>query len=663
MTRPRYLTKSRFKMATECPTKLFYTGKREYPNTMLDDPFLAALADGGYQVGELAKQYYPKGYDITTLNYDKAEKETLALLTLSDNVVIFEPAIRFKNLFIRIDILVKKGNHFELIEVKAKSYDKDKDGEFLNTKDNIDSKWKPYIFDVAFQKHVLKSAFPQSTVSSYLMLVDKTATCATDGLNQKFVIVKDENDRRGVSVSSNLTKEDLSNKLLVKVNVDNAVQIAYDTELTTGMPANSFKDNITELAKSYKDDQKIAPVIGKKCKSCEFKCSIDDENSGKVSGFKSCWKEQLHWSDDDFNDKTVLDIWNFRKTDKCIEQNIIKLADVKPEHIGYAESEKIALNTKERQWLQIEKEQGNDPSVYFDADSMRKEMGTWIYPLHFIDFETSAVAIPFYKGMSPYEGVAFQFSHHIVHKDGQVEHAGEYLNTTKGEFPNFEFIRALKAQLENDKGTIFMYSSHENSYLNMIYRQLKSSDESDKDELCEFIQTITRSTNSSKEKWCGDRCMVDMLDLVKKYYYDPATNGSNSIKYVLPAILNSSKYLQEKYSKPIYGSDRSADSINSLNFKEKVWIEFDEQGKVKDPYKHLPRMFTDISDHDVELLSEGDELNNGGLALTAYAKLQFTHMSDYEREELKQALLCYCETDTVAMVFLYEAWREMIIVD
>jgi hypothetical protein len=154
--------------------------------------------------------------------------------------------------------------------------------------------------------------------------------------------------------------------------------------------------------------------------------------------------------------------------------------------------------------------------------------------------------------------------------------------------------------------------------------------------------------------------MVDMLDLVKKYYYDPATNGSNSIKYVLPAILNSSQYLQKKYSKPIYGNKGGDDSINSLNFKEKTWIEFDEQGKVKDPYKHLPKMFTDITDHDVELLSEGSELNNGGLALTAYARLQFTHMSEYERDELKKALLCYCETDTVAMVFLFEAWREML---
>jgi hypothetical protein len=34
MTKPRYLTKSRFKLAAECPTKLFYTGKETiYRNT------------------------------------------------------------------------------------------------------------------------------------------------------------------------------------------------------------------------------------------------------------------------------------------------------------------------------------------------------------------------------------------------------------------------------------------------------------------------------------------------------------------------------------------------------------------------------------------------------------------------------------------------------
>jgi len=40
-----------------------------------------------------------------------------------------------------------------------------------------------------------------------------------------------------------------------------------------------------------------------------------------------------------------------------------------------------------------------------------------------------------------------------------------------------------------------------------------------------------------------------------------------------------------------------------------------------------------------ELLSDNDALANGGAALTAYEKLQFTEMSNYERDQLRSALL------------------------
>ena len=150
--------------------------------------------------------------------------------------------------------------------------------------------------------------------------------------------------------------------------------------------------------------------------------------------------------------------------------------------------------------------------------------------------------------------------------------------------------------------------------------------------------------------------MIDMWEMVKRYYYDPATNGSNSIKYVLPAILNSSNYLQDKYSKPIYGA---SGGIKSLNFKDWQWVNL-ESGKMTDPYKRLPKMFQDISDKDMQILSEEDELRNGGAALTAYGRLQFEEMSDYEREELRKALLKYCEIDTMAMVMIYEGWKDLL---
>ena len=142
-----------------------------------------------------------------------------------------------------------------------------------------------------------------------------------------------------------------------------------------------------------------------------------------------------------------------------------------------------------------------------------------------------------------------------------------------------------------------------------------------------------------------------------KYYYDPYTNGSNSIKSVLPAILNSSAYLKDKYSKPIYGA---SDGIKSLNYSDWTWVKFDPNGKVVDPYKLLPPVFDEEIDASIELISDDEELNEGGAAMTAYCRMQFSEMSDYERDKLKAALLKYCELVTFSMVMIYEAWREMV---
>ena len=105
-----------------------------------------------------------------------------------------------------------------------------------------------------------------------------------------------------------------------------------------------------------------------------------------------------------------------------------------------------------------------------------------------------------------------------------------------------------KKQLEKDEGTIFRYGAHENTYLNLIFRQLKErsiEEVPDREILCEWIKTITNSTESQDEQWNNPpRSMVDMYSLVIDYYYNPLTKGSNSIKSVLPAVLKSSNHLE-----------------------------------------------------------------------------------------------------------------------
>jgi hypothetical protein len=54
-----------------------------------------------------------------------------------------------------------------------------------------------------------------------------------------------------------------------------------------------------------------------------------------------------------------------------------------------------------------------------------------------------------------------------------------------------------------------------------------------------------------------------------------------------------------------------------------------------------------------------DGIADGGMALTAYAKLQYQDMTDKERAEITSGLLKYCELDTLAMVMIYEHFKEI----
>ncbi len=653
MASRRYLTKSRFKLAMECPAKLFYTGKAEYANQSIDDSFLMALADGGYQVGELAKQYFPDGHEIESLDYAEALAETAELLK-HESIIIYEAAVAVGNLFVRVDILVKKGDVIELYEVKAKSFKLGED-DFISSRGGILGAWRPYLNDIAFQKHVVSKAFPECRVNAHLVFADKNAVCSTDGLNQKFRVVKDKSGRKKVVVSESLSEDDLYPEMLCRLRVDEECDIVYQDEYEVGGKVLLFSDMVEYLAGQYEADIKIDSPISGACAGCEF---VTGENDELKSGLKECWKKQLGWSESDFECKTVFDIWNYRGKSKLVKQNRIKMDAVTCEDIKLKPSGIAGISASERQWLQVEKYKNCDNSVWVDYDGLRNVMNTWTFPLHFIDFETSMVALPFNAGRHPYEGIAFQFSHHVVYADGIIEHFGDYLNSERGVFPNYDFIRELKSQLENDSGSIFRYADHENSFLNIILKQLieDKGDIPDREELCDLIRGITHSTNSVSKGWIGERDMIDMLEVVKRFYYDPRTNGSNSIKQVLPAMLNSSEYLQKKYSEPVYGS---ADGIKSLNFKDWSWIQY-KDGEVVDPYKLLPMMFNDISEKDHSIISRDDTVNNGGAALAAYGRMQFEEMSEYEREEIKSALLKYCELDTMAMVMIYEGWTDLI---
>jgi hypothetical protein len=140
-------------------------------------------------------------------------------------------------------------------------------------------------------------------------------------------------------------------------------------------------------------------------------------------------------------------------------------------------------------------------------------------------------------------------------------------------------------------------------------------------------------------------------------------HGSNSIKKVLPAVLNTSHFLQTKYAQPIYGKE-----IKSLNISENEpisWITYLADNRVDNPYHLLPSVaqFLQITEEEAEALEDkiGDDMTvaNGGAALTAYSKLMFCDDRNWD-DALRTALLRYCELDTMAMVFIWEYFNHEV---
>ncbi len=616
----KFLTKTLFKKGLECPIKLSV----DYESSEDKNEFLDALADGGFQAEELSRLYYSPGVLIEDYDYATSLQKTRDLIKKPKSI-IYEAAFLHENLFIRTDILVKTDNVIKVIEVKAKSFDSTMENIFKSKSGNIRQQWRTYLFDLAFQKYVVKKNYPEYKIESHLMLADKSKKASIDGLNQLFQITKDPNVRTGIMRKVD-TLEATGDPIMESRNISDLINdiIEKDIHKIHGLTFLDLVENFTEVYTKQKE--------------------IDWKNyNGHVC--KDCWLEQFDINQDDKLRPNIYELWQFRKQKKLFKSNIFFLDQLVKS--DFDDTHDNHLSVKSRQWLQIEKRVaeslGKPVDFYLDVENLRDEMVEWKFPLHFIDFETCTSALPFTKGRHPYEQIAFQYSHHIVYSDGNIQHKSEYINAEPGKFPNYEFVRSLKKDLENDKGSVFKYATHENSILNAIYDQLIDSDEKDKGELMDFIKTITNKKEKSELVWRGDRDMIDMCDLVKKYFYDSYMKGSNSIKVVLPAVIKICEFVNKKYSKPI-----SEINLTSLNFSgNHVWI---KDGNL-DPYISLPTPdFSKVQNP----VGDMNKLNNGGDALTAYAKIQYQEMSSQERNVIKQSLLKYCELDTLAMVMIYE---------
>lgn len=682
-------TKSAFNQAVACPMRAYYYRNSSSYAYHFDG--VDGIAEVGDQFGALARIY--EGIPDTNIiraDYSlsmvprqmKTIANTMRYLD-KENADVAEAAFATNIFLVYVDILHKRGDNLEIIEVKSKGIGADEKPYKLDKNGKFTSKYLDKILDVTFQKYVVQQytqffeKYSHLKVHAKLMLVNTDAVCDVDSLSSLLQIKYPDGKQCEIECAANI-REQLKDKTRIDRIVD--VDELCDKIINDEIPdiANKFFDGcfvkfVEKVADMYVNNRKDFGNcrFSKDCFKCPFHIEykeedgekkICDEDQNKQDGRAECFKA-LHDVDiagkalisdikGGIGDKTtglpkslMKNVWlekkKFLLTD-IDEYEYVARENATPE----AFQNRKELSSADLRYLHVRSVKTGKTEPTFLKAAAKTEMENkekWKYPLHFIDFETYQGAVPLFKGTHPNDQIAYQFSHHVGYEDGTWKHAGQFIMLDAGKFPNYEFIRELKKQLEKDDGSVFRYASHENTILNAIRVQLIESNESDKDELIQFIESITHPTGGCKYPFeAGKRDMLDLKDIAQKYFYHPSMESSNSIKQVMPAILESRKtYFTEKY-----GNDM--DPYHNLP----TLAEFAE--KVKKESDAFPADFDDS-----DIWNDDKQINCGGISKLDYVMLQAGRYNKLHTEAIRQASLKYCELDTLSMVRIWEYFKIM----
>lgn len=120
-----YLSKSRFIKGLQCHKALWLLTHRPELKAEISEQQQATF-DTGTEVGQLAQQLFPGGFEVPYEGLSIAEQiERTQQLIASGAENIFEASFSFNNVFVKADILHRVGNSWRLGEVKSSTKVKD----------------------------------------------------------------------------------------------------------------------------------------------------------------------------------------------------------------------------------------------------------------------------------------------------------------------------------------------------------------------------------------------------------------------------------------------------------------------------------------------------------------------------------------------------------
>ena len=168
----------------------------------------------------------------------------------------------------------------------------------------------------------------------------------------------------------------------------------------------------------------------------------------------------------------------------------------------------FALNPKQK--AQVESVRQMETLV--NSDNIHDVLSNLKFPLHFIDYETYASAIPKADGISPHKHLVFQVSIHTLNEYNEIKHF-EWLGD-RIEMPT-DMIHKMKSFTGQTGTFISWYAPFEKGRNNDMIQWLP-----------EFKSYLDFINNN----------MFDLMSIFKEDYIDYRFHGSASIKKVLPVL-------------------------------------------------------------------------------------------------------------------------------
>ena len=595
------LSKSAFKLGLECPRRLAYL-REGYPSRAAESPYLEFLADGGFMVEAIARALFPGGTEITPRTGERPADATRRQLDAAADATLFEAVFEHDGCSARVDILSRRGSTVELIEVKAKSFDSATNGlrPWLGAKGGIIGEWQPYLDDLAFQTQVVRGALGSAyTVVPKLCLVDKSRTC---------------NDASIFSRIDLLPRAEATFGLPRAYYRGDATQLRDDHFLgflDASAEVSGVLARAAPLAQAVRDGslRSLPILLGKHCRDCEYHGAV--KAGEPKDGFRECWGELAEGS------PHLLDLYQLGRLGEAaitqlVNEGVVCIRDL-PQSSIQGDG---AIARTQRVQVQCVRS-GNE----WRGDGLAPALVAAQAPLHFVDFETSRIAVPYHPGMHPYEQVAFQFSCHTAVDAAaeRLEHR-EWINIDD-RWPNVRFAQALREAI-GDTGQMLVWSHHEQTALKEIRDQIRKYGKGPAD-LADWLDQLIAPAAS------GGR-VLDLLQVCRQHYYHPAMGSSFSLKAVLAAVWEADTAL---HTHPW--------------FKQYLHR---EEGRVLSPYEALPAI--EYGDGESCVVREGTQ------AMRAYQDMVYgLRRSDAKyRDACRDVLLQYCKLDTLAMVMVWVHW-------